>query len=338
MSDSPETTKAENWISALLGRPVELRPRRSVDEIPAARDFWDLSHLNTNLPAVSRFEERVVLREREGVALTAEIYVPNGTAPFPTLLYLHGGSWCLWSAAHVRRLAMRFAAQGYLTVNLDYGLAPEHPFPWAVQDVIYACRWIAEHAHEYGGNGSRLFVAGDSAGANIGAAAIAAYLSAPDANWVEAGAAHGLGGTAPDFAAAIFLYGVFDFPLLFQKPGKVVDTGVIETTWNLAYLGPNFLAVHRHPLVSPSLAPNLGAFPPCYLVCGDRDALLPQSLSMTERLVEAGVPTRLSVVPGGDHEFMLLEETSTDASEELQAIFNWLGGRLDDAPGPSGEE
>lgn len=164
MSEPVANSIADNWISALLGRPVEPRPRRSVDEIPAARDFWDLSHLNANLPDIGRFEERVTLRRRDGVALTAEVYVPKGDGPFPSLLYLHGGSWCLWGAAHLRRLAMRFAAQGYLTVNLDYGLAPEHPFPWAVQDAIFACRWIAEQAAEYGGDGTRLIVAGDPPG------------------------------------------------------------------------------------------------------------------------------------------------------------------------------
>ena len=325
-----------SWVSAVLGKPVTLQPRRSPDEIPAARAFWDLSHLNDALPEVARFEERVLLRERDEVALTAEIYVPNGEPPFPTLLYLHGGSWCLWSARHLRRLAMRFASQGYVTVNLDYGLAPEHPFPWAAQDVVFACRWIADNIDAYGGDASRLVIAGDSAGANLGAAAISAYRAAANASWLEAVADHGLAGARLDFSAAVLCYGVFDFPLLFQKPDKVVDSGLIETTWNLAYLGPNFLSIHRNPLVSPILAPTLTAFPPCYLVCGDRDALLPQTLAMTARLAESGVPTRLSVVPGGDHEFLLLEQSVTEARDELETIFRWLAIELNEAPSATG--
>ncbi len=320
--------KAANWVTAVLGRSVEPEPRRSPDEIPAAREFWDLSHLIRNLPDLARFEERIVLRERDGVALTAEIYVPRGEPPFPTLLYLHGGGWCLWSPAHLRRQAMLLSAGGYVTVNLDYGLAPEHPYPWGVQDAVFACRWVTRHATEYGGDPERLVVAGDSAGANLGAAAIAAYLAGADASWAEAVRNHGLDGPAIDFAAAVFLYGVFDFPLLFEEPGKVAASGLIETTWNLAYLGPNFLTVHRNPLVSPILAPDLGAFPPCYLVCGDEDALLPQSLAMTKRLAEAGVPTRLSVVPVADHEFMLLDESMPQARDEMQAVNNWLKAQL----------
>lgn len=316
--------RTANWISAVLGRPVEPKPRRSPDEIPAARAFWDLSHLNVNLPDLARFEEKVVLRERAGVALTAEIYVPRGKPPFPTMLYLHGGSWCLWSPAHLRRQAMVLAAEGFLTINLDYGLAPEHPYPWGVQDAVYACRWASEHARAYGGDPTRLAVAGDSAGANLGAAAIAAYLAGTDAAWTEEVRDHGLAGPAIPFAAAVLLYGVFDFPLLFQEPGKIAASGLVETTWNLAYLGPNFLAVHRNPLVSPILAPELAAFPPCYLACGDEDALLPQSLAMTRRLAELGVPTRLSVVPGADHEFLLLDESMPQARDEMGAIAKWL--------------
>lgn len=324
----PTTPKPANWISAVLGRPFEPTPRRSPDEIPAGRALWDLSHLIVELPDLARFEERIVLREREGVALTAEIYVPKGTPPFPTLLYLHGGSWCLWSPAHLRRQAMLMAAAGFTTINLDYGLAPEQPYPWGVQDAVFACRWATEHAAEYGGDPARLAIAGDSAGANIGAAAIAAYLAGPDADWTEAVRGHGLEGPVIDFAAAAFLYGVFDFPLLFQEPGKISASGLVETTWNLAYLGPNFLAVHRNPLVSPILAPDLARFPPCYLTCGDEDALLPQSLAMTRRLAEVGVPTRLSVVAHADHEFLLLDRTMPQARDELAAVIGWLRAQL----------
>src|SRR4051794_16944906 len=92
-----------NWISQLLGRDVRLAPRSSPDEIPGARAFWDLSHLNQGLPDLAAVHERVVLRDRGGEALTSEIYVPCGQGPFPTVLYMHGGGWCFWSPAHVRK-------------------------------------------------------------------------------------------------------------------------------------------------------------------------------------------------------------------------------------------
>lgn len=252
--------------------------------------------------------------------MTAEVYVPEGRGPFPTLLYMHGGSWCLWSPAHVRKVAMRIAHQGYVVANLDYGLAPEHRFPWAVEDAIHGARWLARHAGRYGGRSDGLIIGGDSAGANLAAAAIAA-LGSRAAKAVDGGS---LDDTAVTFGGALLLYGVFDFPLLFAEPGRNATTGVIETTWNLAYLGPNFVGLHRNPLVSPIHAPNLAEFPPCYLCCGDRDALLPQSLAMAGALTRAGVPTTLSVVAGADHEFLLMADSMAAARKELERIFDWL--------------
>jgi hypothetical protein len=159
----PRPTRS--WISELLDRDVVLAPRQSPDEIPAARKFWNLRHLNQDLPQLAAFHERVLLRTRGNTDLTTEVYVPHGKGPFPTMLYMHGGSWCHWSPAHVRKMVMRFAASGYVVFNLDYGLAPEHPFPWAVQDVVHAARWLTRNAGRYGGRQDNLVLAGDSAGA-----------------------------------------------------------------------------------------------------------------------------------------------------------------------------
>lgn len=314
----------ENWISAVLDRRVTPQPRRSPDEIPAARAFWDLSHLNEHLPEFREVHEAVELRSREGKRLTAEVYVPQTTVPAPVMLYLHGGSWCLWSAAHLRRQAMLFAERGFVTVNLDYGLAPEHPFPWAFDDTVFALQWISDNITRYGGDPTRIVVAGDSAGANLVSGAVLTPARLEDDTPLDAlDASHSV---FPNVIGAVLLYGVFDFPLLLQEPGASRNTGVIETTWNQAYLGPNYLTWHLDPRVSPIYAANLDEFPPTYLSCGDRDSLLPQSLAMARALIGSGVETRLSVVPGADHEFLLLDESIRAARDELDDIYRWLDG------------
>jgi acetyl esterase len=310
-----------NWISQMLGREVKLSPRKSPDEIPAARALWNLDHLNQNLPEMGRVNERVVLRTRKGVDLTAEVYVPPGKGPFPTLLYMHGGSWCLWSAAHVRKLSMRMAARGFVVVNLDYGLAPENPFPWAVEDAVYAARWVVRHIDRYQGIASKLVIGGDSAGANLASAAIVALASEPNSLGLD----DPLSDTKVDITAALLLYGIFDFPLLFSKPGKNAGAGTIETTWNVAYLGPNFVSLHRNPLVSPTTWSDISKFPPAYLSCGARDALLPQTLEMARVLTDAEVPTTVSIVADADHGFLMMADQVPSAEQELQRIIGWLG-------------
>jgi acetyl esterase/lipase len=156
-----------NWIQHVVSHPEDARPVTSVDDIPSRRGFFDLGVLNVDLPAGVSICEKVVLREREGEQLTAEIYSPEGGGPFPAFLYIHGGFFCVWSAAHLRKVAMRIAEQGFVVVNLDYGLAPEHPFPWALEDAVYAARWITKNIQQYNGDPSVIGIGGDSCGANL---------------------------------------------------------------------------------------------------------------------------------------------------------------------------
>jgi acetyl esterase len=292
--------------------------------IPERRKFFDLGDLNsTDLPDLARFEERVLLRERGDTALTAEIYVPHGDGPFPVLLYMHGGAWCVWEASFFRRQGMRIAERGYVVVNLEHGLAPEHPFPWAVEDVVYAARWITRNIGEYEGDPERLAVGGDSSGANIAAAGITFLHGYRDFELDEGD----LAGVDVAFRAALLLYGAFDFQRRLTEPPS--SPGTTEIMANLAYLGPHFLAKHENPLVSPARAPNLDRFPPAYLCCGAWDSVLPQSLLMAGLLARAGVAVTASIVPNADHEFLQLpEDVFPGVDAEWERIFGWLAREL----------
>src|SRR5215468_908484 len=146
--------------------------------------------LNADLPPVGARHDRVPA----GDGVTADVVVPKGSGPFPVLVYLHGGAWICGSPVTHRKLGHRFAEAGYLVVNVDYRLAPEHPFPTPVEDCIGAIRWAAREAKRFGGDASRLAVGGDSAGGNLAAASAAA-----------------LHGDAAAPKACLLIYGVFDF-------------------------------------------------------------------------------------------------------------------------------
>ena len=301
-------------MSLLLGRPVEPKRLQSIDEIPERRALFDLSAANADLPAIAALHEDVELRP----GLRAEVYVPLGAGPFPVFLYMHGGAWCLGGAAGVRRVGHRIAEHGFVVCNLDYRLAPEHPFPAAVEDTVYAARWLTRHASRFGGSGESIAIGGDSAGAQLASAAIV-HLNGGSSEALEES---DLAGVAVAFSAALLLYGVFDFPLLVQEPGS--NVGSLEVMYNRAHLGPGYLGRHRNPLVSPSFAPNLASFPACYLSCGDEDSLLGQTLSMTKALARANVPTTTSVVAGADHAFWQLEHALPAARPEVERALAWL--------------
>jgi acetyl esterase/lipase len=138
-ADTPTGRPAvrESWLKKLLGEEFKGGPPiTAVEMIPARRAALSLNSLNQDLPELDRLVESVELRRRRDGMLTAEVYVPKGPGPFPTVLYMHGGAWCVWSARDLRRIATQIAAHGYLVVNLDYGLAPELPYPCAVEDAI----------------------------------------------------------------------------------------------------------------------------------------------------------------------------------------------------------
>jgi acetyl esterase/lipase len=291
---NPDNTK---WIGMVLGREITPGPpMQSVDEIPGRRAFWDVEAMQPLAPPRLAATHEVELRE----GLRGELYVPDGEEPFPCLLYLHGGWFVMWSAAHVRRIAMRIAERGFLVLNLDYRLAPEHPFPAAVEDAAFAARWLRDNAAVYGGDPSRVLVGGDSVGATLSATTIVA--------------------AEVELKGALLLYGVFDVPGAIAEP--LTNAGLVEIS-TLAYLGTGFTSRWREPLVSPFYA-DVSGFPPCYVSCGDEDSLLSQSLAMARKLHLANVPLTMSVVQGADHGFVYLEHVLPGATPEVERFLDWL--------------
>jgi acetyl esterase len=308
-----------SWLSLVANEKVTPPELTTLQEVIDFRSdpTRDLSRHNVDLPENVTVHEDVVLGETSGAPVRAEIYVPDGEGPFPMVQYMHGGGWCWGKALYVRKLGMSIAARGHVVVNVDYSLAPEHPFPRALEECVYVARWMARRGGEY--NGAQdlpVSIGGASAGANLAAATIVALAEDP-----EAFPESDLSGPV-DFAAALLLYGIFNFPLLMQEPHSHAG-GFAETLYNRAYLGPHWLTKHRLTLVSPALA-DLSTFPPAYLVVGDQDALFPQTFDMAKGLIEAGVSTTLAVPTGLNHSFAYIPHQLPDAARELDRMFEWL--------------
>lgn len=248
---------------------------------------------NTDLPEVGAFHEGVLLREIDGARVTADIAVPKGSGPHPVLVYFHGGGWVSGSPSTHRKLGRQFAEAGFLTLNLDYRLAPEYPYPAAVEDGLLAVRWAEQNAARYGGDASRLAVGGDSAGGNLAAAVSVALAEEGQAQKVK---------------AALLIYGVFNLKAALQEPSGVSPISLNPEDLRMmawAYLGedlPESLLIH--PRVSPALGVQAGAFPPSFLVAGTLDPLLPQSQEMARALQRAGVEHELRVFESMPHAFL----------------------------------
>ncbi|MGN6468601.1 MAG: alpha/beta hydrolase [Rhizobiaceae bacterium] len=288
---------------ALLKGLAELAQHsfQTVEEEREVYERWSVSH-HYNLPEIATYETGIELRE----GLYCDIAAPGGRGPLPVLLYLHGGAFRVGSPLTHRKLAMQLAELGYVVVNLGYRLAPEHPYPAGLEDCIFAANWIAAHAHRWGGDASRLVVAGDSVGGGLTAATLLALGD----------------GRGPPAAAGVLIYGVYDLLTFLQ------DTGGAEESLAITYLGENYRALAKYPSVSPLYGVASGTLPPCLIIIGGEDrAFMPQAEAMAKALAAAGVRHRLEVYEGMPHAFMQMGEL-TACRQALKDIGAFLEEHL----------
>lgn len=220
----------------------------------------------------------------------------------PVIVYLHGGGFRMLSKDSHWLPGLIFARRGYTVFVGSYRLAPEHPFPAAVEDCAALWRFVARRAEEYGGDPSRVGLAGESAGGNLTAALTVCTTFERPEPWAKETFDTGL---VPKAALpAMGLLQVSD-PGRFSRrkplPRFLVDR-LEEVTE--AYLPDG----RSHDLADPLLllerdeAPAR-PLPPFHVVCGTADPLLDDSRRLQAALLARGTPCELRVVPGGVHAF-----------------------------------
>ena len=226
-----------------------------------------------------------------GGAIPARRYVPVGVAaPSPGLVFLHGGGWVTGDLETHDALCRVLAIEGRLRViAIDYRLAPEHPFPAAVDDAIAAFRWIAGEAESLGIDPLQLAVGGDSAGGNL--SAVVGLRTRGDAR-------------RPALAA--LLYPSVDATCA-SASHRELGQGYYLTERTIVWYRDHYLgkdpATRLDPDASPLFAPDLAGAPPSLVVTAAFDPLRDEAIAYAGRLREAGVPVREERVAGMIHGF-----------------------------------
>ncbi|MCC6554323.1 MAG: alpha/beta hydrolase [Polyangiaceae bacterium] len=237
-----------------------------------------------------------------------DVYRPTARAgKLPVVLYIHGGGFRILSKETHWVLALSFARRGYLVFNIDYRLAPRHPFPAAVEDSCAALVWIAAQAERYGGDISRLAFAGESAGANlVTTLALATTYRRPEP---FARAAFEAGLVPRAVLPACGMLQVSDADRFGRrKPhlGAFLQDRLLEVSH--AYLAG---AQGDLDLADPVVLLERGAppdrpLPPFFVPVGTRDPLLDDSRRLKAALDRLGVPCELHFYPGEIHAFHAL--------------------------------
>ena len=238
--------------------------------------------------SVARVENRTV--PGSAGQIPVRIYTPVGTAPFPVLVYFHGGGWVIGNLdTHdgiCRSLANRV---GCLVVSVDYRLAPEHTFPAAPEDCYAATRWLAEHAGSLGGDKGRIAVGGDSAGGNL--AAVVALM------------ARDRGG--PKLAFQLLVYPATDTDFetrSYRENSEGYFLTRADMVWFWNHYAPRD-EDRRNPYAAPLRAASLRGLPPALVITAEFDPLCDDGNAYAARLREDGVPVRLSQQDGLIHGF-----------------------------------
>lgn len=276
------------------------RPMGSVAELRSMLDTF-MPMMNSNLPEVGAFHENVEIRP----ALRADVAAPKGAGPFPVVVYLHGGGWVAGSAKSHQKLGMQFAEAGYLCINVDYRLAPEHPFPAGLDDCVFAIKWAAENAKRWNGDANRLAVGGDSAGGNLAAASLTS-LSAQNY-------------AGPKPRAALLIYGVYDMAATLARGGNDASLEMMLK----AYAAGGYPALLDDPRLSPLKAIRPGTLPPSFVICGTADTLLPESKNIAEAFKRADIRHELHLIDAMPHGFVQMAMLS-GCDEGLKLMFDFL--------------
>jgi acetyl esterase len=268
----------------------------------ARKAFAGMTHLFGKGPRMHHVEDRI-LYDR----LRMRVFRPSDTANLPVVLYFHGGGWVLGDLQTHDALCRHLAvASGCTIFSVDYRLAPEHPFPAALEDCYAATRYVAEHASGLGVDGTRIAVCGDSAGGNLAACVSlkARDLNFPriDSNWLIYPA------IAPQFDSASY----HAFAL-----GHGLTRETMRWFWG-HYLKNPFDRNHAYAV--PCRAQSLSGMPFTYVMTAEYDVLRDEGEIYATGLKRAGVPVTMVRYPGALHGFVHFAEVFDEGFRALEML------------------
>ena len=261
--------------------------------------------LNDGNPALARVEERAIAT-RAG-ALRARIYQADRSSTAGLFLYVHGGGWFACDVdTHDRMLRVLAKLSGLTIVGFDYRLAPEHPYPAALEDTQDVWRWALNVGVRLRVPTGHVVLGGDSAGANL---ALSLTLAERDS-----------GRVLP--AGLVLLYGCFA-PGIETASQRRYGTGPFGlTTERMGWYWSNYLgaaAASPPPLATP-LHADLKGMPPTFVGIAELDILADENRLLAERLAGSGVSVRTEVWPGTTHGFLQMTRDVAIARSAVRTI------------------
>ena len=274
----------------ISGAGADARPMHERTPEEARQYRAELAALNGPAPAMARVEDHTI--ERPDGSFQVRALVPKGT-PAGVIVYYHGGGWVVGSIDESDTVGRKLAERTSCTVVLvDYRLAPEHPYPVAVDDSYAALEWAAAHMDDIAGADVPLIVAGDSAGGNLSAVMA---LRARERN-------------GPTIAMQVLIYPVTDAN--FDRPSYLdAENQLFLTRDSMVWFFDHYIpdvARRTEPEASPIYAEDLSGLPPAVILTAEHDVLRDEGEEYAAKLEAAGVEVNFQRHLGQMHAFFAL--------------------------------
>jgi acetyl esterase/lipase len=246
-------------------------------------------------------------------SIPARLYLPGREKNYPLVIYYHGGGWVIGDIVTGDNIA-RFLCHHVpcAVLSIDYRLAPEHPFPAAVEDGLLAFKWAAAHAGELSSDPGRILVGGDSAGGT---------LSAVVAQQVRQEG-------SPALAGQLLFYAATDSASLdtpsfreFGEAGYGLPRKDVE--WFLAHYAPDPTS-RLDPRMSPLLAKDLRGLAPALVVTAEFDVLRDEGEDYARRMQAAGVQVEMMRCNGMVHGFLSTIGLIHRVTGYFQQVITWI--------------
>lgn len=273
-------------------------------DLPSLRNMLD------TLEALAAEPTDVTYEDVDAGGVHAVLATPAGANTDRVIVYAHGGGCVTGSSASHRKLAAHLAkAAGTRALIPDYRLAPEHPFPAQIDDLVTVHRWLRNQGYAPEATAT----AGDSAGGNL---SISTVLKLRE-----------LGEPLP--AAIVVLSPWLDMEVVGETMKSNAETDALvsaEVSGMMAgmYLGQTGA---DDPLANP-LHADLAGLPPLFASAGDAETLQDNAEKIVEKAKAAGVDASVELQPGQQHVYQFMAGRSKEADETIANAGNWLKARL----------
>ncbi len=259
---------------------------------------------------VGKVENRVL--PGPGGDLPVRVYWPEGAgADLPLVVWYHGGGFVFGDLDTMDSASRRLCAQGdVIVMSVDYRLAPEHVFPAAAEDAIFAAAWALEKAGTLGASVSHVFVGGDSAGGNLAAVA-----------------ANALRDASPALAGQILIYPVTDFRNIEYESRVTRASGYGLTQEGMDWFRSLYCSSEadwEDPRVSVLVEDDLSGGAPAFVMTAGFDPLCSEGELYAQRLNEAGNDVEHLHLEGANHGVLNAVPGYRATEQVWDGMLGWL--------------